>query len=155
MPENLLQLVLALICLVAFHVDLGVSTTVRVVHKKGGVALNSLAGGVYVRPGASCFRPFRGERASAPTPSSPPESLPEVPGLPFFVLPPQGYFEGRSLIGLLYFLFGLNCDIRREGIPKTAFWEILRDFDNLAIIRTLFQRDKKKQAYQAPSHQCG
>jgi hypothetical protein len=37
---------------------LGVSTTVRLVRTEGGAALDSLAGGVYVRPGASCCRPL-------------------------------------------------------------------------------------------------
>jgi hypothetical protein len=68
MPYKLLQLVLALRSLFAFHIDLGVLTTVRLVRTLGGAALGSLAGGVYVRPGASCCRPFRRERASAPTP---------------------------------------------------------------------------------------
>ena len=73
-----------------FHVGLGVSTTVRLVRTKGGAVLDSLAGGVYVRLSDS----GRARAAvafscvfvtSAPTPSAPQKSLPEVPGLSFFL----------------------------------------------------------------------
>jgi hypothetical protein len=47
----------ALRSLVAFHVGLGVSTTVRLVRTKGWAALGSFVGVVYVRESASCCRP--------------------------------------------------------------------------------------------------
>ena len=58
MADKLLQLVFALRSLVAFHVGLGLSTTVRLVCTKGWAALCSFVGVVYVRPGASCCRPL-------------------------------------------------------------------------------------------------
>jgi hypothetical protein len=58
MPDKLLQLVFALRSLVAFHVGLGVSTTVRLVRTEGGAALDLLAGGVYVRETVRCCRPL-------------------------------------------------------------------------------------------------
>ena len=65
----------------AFHVGLGMSTTVRLVRTEGGTALCSVAGVVYVRTGASFFRPFGGECTSAPSPTATNKNLPEVPGL--------------------------------------------------------------------------
>jgi hypothetical protein len=90
-----------------FHVVLGVSTTVRLVRAKGGAVLDSLAGGVYVWLSDS----GRARAAvvlscvfvtSAPTPSAPQKSLPEVPGLSFFFDSAQGYFEERLLTGLFF-----------------------------------------------------
>jgi hypothetical protein len=49
MPDKLFQLAFALRGLVAFHVGLGVSTTVRLVRAKGWAALDLFVGVVYVR----------------------------------------------------------------------------------------------------------
>ena len=57
-PTNCFNCFFALRSLVAFHVGLGVSTTVRLVRTKGWAALCSFAGVAYVRPGASCCRPL-------------------------------------------------------------------------------------------------
>jgi hypothetical protein len=57
-PGIFLQLVFALRSLVAFHVGLGVSTTVRLVRTKGWAALDSFVGVVYVRESVSCCRPL-------------------------------------------------------------------------------------------------
>ena len=58
MPDKLIQLVFALRILVAFHVGLGVSTTVRLVCTKGWAALCSFVGVVYVRESVRCCRPL-------------------------------------------------------------------------------------------------
>ena len=58
MPDKLLQLVFALKSLVAFHVGLGVATTVRLVRTEGGAVLDLLPGGVYVRETVRCCRPL-------------------------------------------------------------------------------------------------
>jgi hypothetical protein len=58
-PTKLLQLFFfALRSLVAFHVGLGVWTTVRLVRTKGWAALDSFVGVVYVRESVSCCRPL-------------------------------------------------------------------------------------------------
>jgi hypothetical protein len=56
---------------VAFHVGLGMSTTVRLVRTEGGTALCSVAGVVYVRTGASFFRPLAGNVHLRPPPRPP------------------------------------------------------------------------------------
>jgi hypothetical protein len=80
----MLQLVYALRSLVAFHVGLGVSTTERLVCTKGWAALCSFVGVVYMRESVRCCRPLLCVFTSAPTPSAPQKSLPEVPGVSFF-----------------------------------------------------------------------
>jgi hypothetical protein len=42
---------------------------------------------------------------SAPTPSACKKNLPEVPGLSFFFIPPQGYLDARRLIGLFFLIW--------------------------------------------------
>jgi hypothetical protein len=91
MPYQLLQLVLALRSLVAFHIGLGVSTTDRLVRTEGGAALGSL--------GAQ-------------------KSLPEVLGLSFLVVQFQGYFKGRRLIGLFLIWAELRYNAREK--PKNG-----------------------------------
>jgi hypothetical protein len=59
MPGKFLQLFFfALKILVAVHVGLGVSTTVRLVRTKGWAALDLFVGVVYVRESVSCCRLF-------------------------------------------------------------------------------------------------
>jgi hypothetical protein len=119
--DKLLQLVFALRSLVAFHVGLGVSTTVRLVRAKGWAALCSFVGVVYLRESVSRCRPLLSVFYLCAHPLCPPEKYPRISRPVFFFDLPHEYFEGRLLIGLL-FLFVLNCDIRREGSPRTAKW---------------------------------
>ena len=76
MPEKMLQLVFALRSLVAFHVGLGVSTTVRLVRTKGWAALDSFVGVVYVPESVSCCRPLFCDFYLCAHPLCPPEKSP-------------------------------------------------------------------------------
>jgi hypothetical protein len=96
------------------------STTVRLVRKEGGATLDSLAGGDYVRPGASYCRPllcvFLPLR---PPPRRPRKASLKCPACLFFVVPPQGYFEGRYLEGL-FFLIVAELRYKARGKPKNG-----------------------------------
>ena len=76
MPEKNLQLVLALRSLAAFHIGLGVSTTVRLVRTKGWAALCSFAGVAYVRESVICCRPLLCVFYFCTHPLCPPEKSP-------------------------------------------------------------------------------
>ena len=89
---------------------------------------------------------------SAPTSSAPQKSLPEVPGLSFFLVPSQGYFEARLLTGL-FFLFGLNYDIRREGSPRTAMWVFFALFRHFSYNKNIIsKRQEKTRLSSAPTY---
>jgi hypothetical protein len=118
-PDKWLQLVFALRSLVAFHVGLGVSTTVHLVRTKGWVALSSFVGVVYVRESVSCCRPLLCVFTSVPTPSAPRKVSLKCPACLFFVVPPQGFFEGRRLTGLFFLIWAeLLYTARRK--PKNG-----------------------------------
>jgi hypothetical protein len=106
--------------LVAFHVGPGFSTTVRLVRTKGWAALDSSVGVVYVRESVSCCRPLLCYFYLGAHPLGAPESLPEEPGLSFFGCSAQRINRGEApdQASFLFFIFGLNCNKRREGSPN-------------------------------------
>jgi hypothetical protein len=123
MPDKFLQLVFALRSLVAFHVGLGVSTTVFLALTKGWAALCSFVGAVYVRESLSCCRPLLFVCYLCAHPLAPPRNPPlKCPASLFFGSAPR-VLRGAVPDRAVFFFFGLNCDIRREGSPRTANWE--------------------------------
>jgi hypothetical protein len=108
---------------VAFYVGLGPLTTVYLALTKGWAALCSFVGAAYVRESVSCCRPLLCVFTSAPTPSPPQKSLPEVPGLSFF-----GYSALRILRGAApdraVFLIWAELRYKARGKPKNG--EIIR-----------------------------
>jgi hypothetical protein len=110
MPEKLLQLVFALIRLVAFHVGRAMHVLRRCLRAGERELLSS---------SLVCFFPLR------PHPRPPPQkSLPEVPGMSIFFGSAPRILQGAEPDRAVFFLFGLNCDIRREGSPRKANWEV-------------------------------
>jgi hypothetical protein len=142
MPEKNLQLVLALRSLAAFHIGLGVSTTVRLVRTEGrekpsclpyrpgrvdyrapgayeGRGRPGLAGRRYLRAAGRELLPLFSRRTClCAHPLGTQKNLSEMPGLSFFlVVTPQGYFEGRRLIGH-FFLIWAELRYKARGKPK-------------------------------------
>jgi hypothetical protein len=102
-------------------IRLGPLTTVYLALTKGWAALCSFVGAVYVRESLSCFRPllcvFKPLR---PTSRPPKNVLPQVPSLLILDCFASRILRGAAPDRAVFFLFGLNIYIRREGSRPRA-----------------------------------
>ena len=136
MFEELLRLVLALRSLAAFDVGLGMPTSLLLVRMEDGGALRSSVDVVYVRQSTSGCRPFRGQRTSAPTPSVPQKSLPEVPGMYIFGCPASRILRGAAPDRAVFSSWRCFAFYGAREAHQERNGRFLRDFDTSAMIKT-------------------